>query len=57
MEKIDLYQQMLERRIFNLEKRMKWTATDLWFLKETYKKLYNVKKPKLTIEQLDLFVG
>jgi len=56
MDKLDLYEEVLKRRIFNLEKRMRWATNDLWFLKETYKKIYPDKQLiSKKIEQLDLF--
>jgi hypothetical protein len=55
---MDLYEQVLVKRIYNLEKRMKWAANDLWFLKETHKRLYpNKQLPRKRIEQLDMFAG
>lgn len=58
MEKIDLYEEVLERRIYNLEKRIRWVMNDLWFLKETHKKLYPQKQfIKKRVEQLELFTS
>lgn len=57
MQQLDLFTETIERKIFNLEKRMAWMRRDLEFLKNVYelvnKKAYLPKKAK--IEQLSFF--
>lgn len=59
MQEMDMYEEILERKITNMEKRMKWLQRDLWLFREIVKRNATPKKEmhQKRVLQLDMFVG